>query len=98
MHQADAEPLDLDEILRRTAEVFRRQEADILLYLCIHLSATKDEWMDRKQLAERAKQSPDSSAFRERLAQLREQGFIEFGPNQTVRSTLQWFTPQKASA
>lgn len=84
--------LSVEEILRRFASMSKPPEADILHYLAVEADATKIEWVDRKTLAERTGQSFDSSSFRERLTQFRENGLIEYGRDSTVRATLQWFT------
>lgn len=96
--EPDPTVLDIQELITRVAKAFRRQEADLLWHLAIHAYETPDKWMTRQQLAKQADQNIESSAFRERLTQLRENGFVEFGPNSTVRATLQWFTPQVATA
>jgi hypothetical protein len=89
-------PMRTEEIARCITEVFSRQDADILSHLANNPQAgdSSQGWIHRKTLAEAIGQSAESSAFRDRLTQLRKQGFIEFGGNQAVRITLQWFRPQ----
>ena len=79
--------LDLEELMDRASGIFKPQEMTILRAL------SSGAWLERKALAEMTSQSFDSSTFRDRLRSLRAQGFIAFGPNQTVRTTLEWFMP-----
>jgi hypothetical protein len=90
----ETEQLTTQEILKRVETVFARQEASILCALAD--PSFVNDWLDRKTLAERSEQNHDSSSFRDRLTQLRKQGFIEFGPNQTVRVLLDWAKKAKA--
>jgi hypothetical protein len=90
---ADIYPVDLGVIQNRITKLFKRQDADLL-----HTLIERGTWVERKTLAEQTNQSADSSAFTKRLTQLREQSLVEFGPNQTIRATLQWFQPAKAQA
>jgi hypothetical protein len=83
-------PLEAAELVRRASTFFRKYEADLLSSL--FALSSDHEWITRQQLAEHAGQSVDSSAFRERLSQLREGGFVDFGLLSTVRLSLHWFT------
>jgi hypothetical protein len=91
---ANATAMTTVEILRRVTEVFSQQDAKILSYLAYRpADAAAADWIHRKTLADAIGQSAESSAFRDRLTQLRKQGLVEFGGNQVVRITLQWFRP-----
>lgn len=84
--------LSTEELIRKIYSVFVRQDAEILEALI----TVKGDWLERHKLAAATSQSAESSAFRERLTQLRKLGFVEFGPNQTVRITLAWwFSPSR---
>lgn len=90
----DLTPLDWTEIMKRFAALSKPQESALLYQLMIHAYDNPEKaWMDRKTLAERAEQNPDSSSFRERLTQLKGYGFIDYGPESTVRASIRWFTP-----
>lgn len=88
--------MDWSEIMHRFVALAKKPEADILYQLMLYAYDNKaNAWMDRKTLAEKAKQNLDSSSFRDRITQLKAYGFVEYGQDSTVRAMIQWFYPAK---
>ena len=87
---ADA-PIDWSELMHRFANVVKRQEADIVYQLLIAANDGVPS-LDRKTLAEKLGLSAESSTFQTRLAKLQGDGFIEYGPDSTVRANIRWFS------
>lgn len=84
-------PIDWTELMHRFANLVSRREAEIMHQLLISANDGAAA-MDRKTLAERTGQSAESSSFRQHLTLLQANGFIEYGPESTVRANIRWFS------
>jgi len=86
-------PLDWSELMKRFAKHYSRPEVDILYHLMIQAyDFPENQLLDRKTLAERVGvATSESSSFRNRLTGLESAGFVEYGPESTVRANIHWF-------
>lgn len=84
-------PVDWTELMHRFADLSSSRDAKIMhqLLLSAHDGGAA---LDRKTLAERLEQSAESSTFRQCLTRLEADGFIEYGPESTVRANIRWFS------
>jgi hypothetical protein len=83
-------PVDWSELMHRYTDLVNPKEAKTMYQLLVS-SYDGSDAMDRETLAEKTGQSAKSSTFHKHLSRLEADGFIEYGPDSTVRANIRWF-------